>query len=118
MARQRNLLLEQPKRKGIALKAVGRINLLKKTAERIRLPKKEDGRIRLLKKEDGKNQLSLPIGWRGLGFFLNTPFGEQKTILHVRVDHVQHRPQGVQACTSLQESGTVLLASANKLIFA
>ena len=48
MAIQRNLLLEQPKRKGIALKAVGRINLLKKTAERIRLPKKEDGRIWLL----------------------------------------------------------------------
>ena len=50
--------------------------------------------------------------------FLNKPFGEQKTILHVLVGHVQHRPQGVQACTSLQESGTVLLASANKLIFA
>ena len=57
------------------------------------------------------------MGGMGGASFLNKPFGEQKTILHVHVDHVQHRPQGVQACTSLQESGTVLLASANKLIF-
>ena len=42
-----------------------------------------------------------------------------KTILHVYMGNVQHRPQGVQTCTGQQESGTLLLlSSANKLIFA
>ena len=33
-------------------------------------------------------------------------FVEQKTTLHVYLGHVQEIPQGLQTCTSLQESGT------------
>ena len=56
MAIQKNLMLEQPTIKGIALKAVGRINLIKKTTWIIHLLKKEDGRICLLKKRISLNK--------------------------------------------------------------
>ena len=55
----------------------------------------------------------------GWAIFLKKHSGEQKIILPVHMGHVQDRPDGVQTCTSLQESGIViLLASANKLIIA
>jgi hypothetical protein len=47
-------------------------------------------------------------------FFLNKQFGEQITILHVHVGHVQHRPQGVkliQAYRSQETSSWLLLTS-------
>ena len=53
----------------------------------------------------------------GWAIFLKKPFEEQKTTLQVSMGHVHHRPQGVQTCTSLQESGTVLLASANTSLY-
>ena len=58
-------------------------------------------------------------GGGGWAIFLKKPSREQKTILPDHMGHVQHSPDGVQTCTSLQESGIViLLASANKLIIA
>jgi hypothetical protein len=48
---------------------------------------------------------------------LKTPFEEQKTTLTVSMGHLHNRPQGVQTCTSLQESGTVLLASAKTSLY-
>ena len=61
------------------------------------------------------------MGVRGVGgvrgvFSDSGPSGEQKTTLHDYLGQVQEIPQDEQNCTSLQESGTIRLSSANTLI--
>ena len=61
---------------------------------------------------------TLGIRWGGRGggraIFLNMPFWEQKTTIHVHVGHVQNNPQGnklVQAYRSQEPSSCLLLTS-------
>ena len=55
-----------------------------------------------VKEQSGVNENQM-----GGGAFLGSgPSGEQKTILHDNMGHVQEIPKGVQKSTSLQKSGT------------